>query len=79
MKPEINFLFAEQTFGSHMLVCTLTLPGQNFDADLSENRIGFGLQNLPDDYQTIRIIGTLISDNIHDLNDTRGLCCQRSF
>ena len=30
-----------------MFVCTLTLPGQNPDADLSENRTGFGLQNLP--------------------------------
>ena len=40
MKPKINFLFAEQTFGSHMFVCTLTLPGQNPDADLSENRTG---------------------------------------
>ena len=47
MKPKINFLFAEQTFGLHMFVCTLTLPGQNPDADLSENRTGFGLQNLP--------------------------------
>ena len=47
MKPKINFLFAEQTFGSHMFVCTFTLPGQNLDADLSENRTGFGLQNLP--------------------------------
>ena len=47
MKPKINFLFAEQTFGSHMFVCTLTLPSQNPDADLSENRTGFGLQNLP--------------------------------
>ena len=49
MKPKINFLFAEQTFGSHMFVCTLTMPGQNLDADLSENRTGFGLQNLPND------------------------------
>ena len=40
MKPKINFLFAEQTFGLHMFVCTLTLPGQNLDADLSENRTG---------------------------------------
>ena len=40
MNPKINFLFAEQTFGSHMFVCTLTLPGQNPDADLSENRTG---------------------------------------
>ena len=47
MKPKINFLFAEQAFGSHMFVCTLTLPGQNPDADLSENRTGFGLQNIP--------------------------------
>ena len=47
MKPKINFLFAEQTFGSHMFVCTLTPPGQNLDADLSENRTGFGVQNLP--------------------------------
>ena len=49
MKPKINFLFAEQTFGSHMFVYTLTLPGQSVDADLSENQIktGFGLQNLP--------------------------------
>ena len=40
MKPKIVFLFAEQTFGSQMFVCTLTLPGQNPDADLSENRTG---------------------------------------
>ena len=46
MKPKINFLL-EQTFCSHMFVCTLTLPGLNPDADLSENRTGFGLQNLP--------------------------------
>ena len=47
MKPKVNFLFAEQTFGSHMFVCTLTLPGQNPDADLSENRTGSVCKNLP--------------------------------
>ena len=33
-----------------MFVCTLTLPGQNPDADLSENRTEIGLQNLPNLY-----------------------------